>query len=96
MQFEHRAALFPHGAGEHTAEGRQGLRPIQIRVPDVRATRFVAEAHRLRAVSRIMVDKTTTVRREAIGERVGRLADEDVVRLNRAILVLLGLADRAS
>lgn len=48
----------------------------------------------LRAASRLMVDKITTVRRTAIGDRVGRLADEDVVRLNRAILVFLGLAER--
>ena len=46
----------------------------------------------LDAPSRIMVDKVTTVPKEKLGTRVGRLADEDVVRLNRAMLVLLGLA----
>ena len=46
----------------------------------------------LRAVCRLMVDKITTVPRAKIGARVGRLADEDVVRLNRAVLVLLGIA----
>ena len=43
-------------------------------------------------VSRIMVDKLTTVRRSRLGEPMGRLGDEDVVRLNRAILVFLGIA----
>ena len=33
----------------------------------------------LRSVSRIMVDRITTVRRTKIGSRVGRLADEDIV-----------------
>ena len=39
-----------------------------------------------------MVDKITTVPKAKIGARVGCLADEDVVRLNRAILVFLGMA----
>ncbi len=46
----------------------------------------------LRSVSRLMVDKLSTVAKERLGERIGRLDDEDVVRLNRAILVFLGLA----
>ena len=46
----------------------------------------------LRCVSRLMVDKLTTVSRERLGERIGRLDDKDVVRLNRAIVVFLGLA----
>ncbi len=46
----------------------------------------------LRAVSRLMVDKITTVPKSRIGARAGRLGDEDMVRLNRAILVFLGLA----
>lgn len=46
----------------------------------------------LRSASRLMVDKLTTVSRERLGERIGRLDEGDVVRLNRAILVFLGLA----
>lgn len=46
----------------------------------------------LRSVSRLMVDKLVTVSRKRIGERTGRLDDEDVVRLNRAMMVFLGLA----
>ncbi len=46
----------------------------------------------LRSVSNLMVDKLVTVSKERLGERIGRLDDEDVVRLNRAILVFLGLA----
>jgi mRNA interferase MazF len=39
-----------------------------------------------------MVDKITTVAKAKIGARVGRLTDEDMVRLNRAVLVFLGIA----
>jgi mRNA interferase MazF len=39
-----------------------------------------------------MVDKITTVRRTKLGERVGVLDDFDVVRLNRAMVVFLGIA----
>ncbi len=46
----------------------------------------------LRAVCRLMVDKITTVSKAKVGARVGRLADEDRVRLNRAVLVFLGIA----
>ncbi len=39
-----------------------------------------------------MVDKITTVRRSRLGDRVGELSDSDVVRLNRAVVVFLGIA----
>jgi mRNA interferase MazF len=51
-----------------------------------------SERNGLRSDSRLMVDKLTTVSKEKLGARVGRLDDGDVVRLNRAILVFLGLA----
>jgi mRNA interferase MazF len=46
----------------------------------------------LRAFCRLMVDKIMTVPKSRLGVRIGRLADEDLVRLNRAILVFLGIA----
>lgn len=46
----------------------------------------------LRSASRLMVDKITTVPKTKIGNLVGRLADEDILRLNRAVLVFLGIA----
>ena len=46
----------------------------------------------LRATSRLMVDKLTTISREQVRTRLGQLGDDDVLRLNRAILVFLGLA----
>lgn len=54
------------------------------------------EINGLRAPSRLMVDKITTVPKARLGERVGRLRDEDIVRLNRAIVVFLGVAGQAT
>ena len=51
-----------------------------------------SERNGLRAVSRLMVDKLTTVSKARLGKRLGLLDDADVVRMNRAILVFLGLA----
>ena len=39
-----------------------------------------------------MVDKITTVPKSKVGEKIGRLDDEDVLRLNQAAMVFLGLA----
>jgi len=50
------------------------------------------EKNGLRARCRLMVDKITTIPKTKIGSRIGRLDDEDIVRLNQAILVFLGLA----
>ncbi len=46
----------------------------------------------IREQSRVMIDKISTVPRSKLGERIGRLRDEDIVRLDRAIFVFLGLA----
>jgi mRNA interferase MazF len=46
----------------------------------------------IRQPSRLMVDKITTVPRSKLGDRVGRLSDDDMKRLARSIAVFLGLA----
>jgi mRNA interferase MazF len=46
----------------------------------------------LSAPSRIMVDKVTTVRRSRLGTKVGVLDDASLLRLNRALVVFLGIA----
>jgi mRNA interferase MazF len=51
-----------------------------------------SERNGLRSSSRLMVDKITTVPKSKVGKRIGQLDDEDVVRLNRAVMVFLGLA----
>lgn len=50
------------------------------------------ESNGLRVSCRLMVDKIATVPKSKIGAYIGRLAVEDMVRLNRAVLVFLGIA----
>ena len=50
------------------------------------------EANGLRASCRLMVDKITTVPKTKLGSRLGRLEDDSLLRLNRAMTVFLGLA----
>lgn len=40
----------------------------------------------------LMVDKITTIPRSRLGERIGRLRDEEMVALGPAVLVCLGMA----
>ena len=46
----------------------------------------------LRALSQVMVDKLTTVRRERIGASIGELEPEALTRVNRALALWLGIA----
>jgi mRNA interferase MazF len=50
------------------------------------------ERNGLREVCRLMVDKIATVPKSKVGALIGRLNDEDILRLNRAVLVFFGLA----
>ena len=61
-------------------------------VPLFRVAVEPSDQNGLRQASQLMVDKLTTVPRSKLGRRIGRLGDEDVLRLNQAILVFLGLA----
>jgi len=46
----------------------------------------------LAQASRVMADKLTTVPKDKLGRRIGRLDDATMLRLNRAMTVFLGLA----
>jgi len=50
------------------------------------------QANGLRATSEIMVDKPHTVGREKVGPKIGRLADEQLIAVNRALATFLGFA----
>jgi mRNA interferase MazF len=50
------------------------------------------ETNGVREPSNLTVDKITTVPRSKLGERIGRLGDDDMVRLGRAVVVFLGVA----
>jgi mRNA interferase MazF len=64
-------------------------------VADAAFARLLIEASErtgLRARSYIVVDKIVTVPKSKLGQRLGILDRRDMVRLNRAVLVFLGLA----
>ncbi|OGO69674.1 MAG: growth inhibitor PemK [Chloroflexi bacterium RIFCSPLOWO2_02_FULL_71_16] len=63
-----------------------------IDAPLMRLPMGPSEQNGLRAPSQLMVDKITTVSRTKLADRIGLLSDEDVVRMNRAVIVFLGLA----
>ena len=46
----------------------------------------------LSEIRSLMVDKITTVPRSKLGERIGRLGDQDMIRLGRAVVEFFGLA----
>jgi mRNA interferase MazF len=47
----------------------------------------------LRMRSQVMADKPATIRRERVGQRIGRLAAADLGRLDAALAFVMGLAD---
>ena len=52
-----------------------------------------SETNGLRTTSRLMVDKITTMPKAKLGTRIGRLADDEMVRLNRAMTIFVRLAE---
>ena len=64
----------------------------ETEAPLFRLTVQPTARNRLRTTCRLMVDKVTTVPKSRRGTPVGRLDDEDMLRLNQAMLVFLGLA----
>jgi mRNA interferase MazF len=71
------------------------LCPFTTHAVDAPLMRLAIEPSRangLRAASYVMVDKITTVGKGKLDRRVGQLSDEDMVRVNRAVVVFLGLA----
>ena len=45
----------------------------------------------LRTACSAMIDKITTVPRANLGDRIGALAEEDMLRINRALVLFLGI-----
>jgi mRNA interferase MazF len=64
--------------------------PIEAPLFRVRIT--PDERNGLRVASSLMVDKITTVSKQNLRTRIGTLDDADIVRINQAMLVFLGLA----
>jgi mRNA interferase MazF len=50
-----------------------------------------SETNGLKTTSRLMVDKITTIPKTKLGSRIGTLTNADIVQLNRALMIFLGL-----
>lgn len=60
--------------------------------PLFRVTVQPTEGNGLTKPSQIMVDKPQSVAREKVGEVFGRLGDESMVAVNRALAIFIGVA----
>jgi mRNA interferase MazF len=49
-------------------------------------------ANGLQKPSQVMVDKTQTIPREKVGQLIGRINDETLLEVNRALALFLGFA----
>jgi mRNA interferase MazF len=70
--------------------------PLTTNPLDAPLTRIdveVTAATGIEQPSKIMIDKITTMPRANVRDHLGRLADADLIRLDRALLVFLGLAE---
>ncbi len=66
-----------------------------VEAPLLRLPIDPSEENGLEQASQLMVDKVTTVPRSGLGERLGKLRDEELVALNRSLIVFFGLASAA-
>ena len=63
-----------------------------VDAPLLRITIHPDSENGLQKPSQIMIDKTMTVRRERIGQHVGRLGDEAMISVTRSLALFLGIA----
>lgn len=69
--------------------------PVTSELRDARLLRITvapSELNGLRRPSQVMIDKPQTVARSKIGKIIGRLDDEVMLGVNRALAVFLGFA----
>lgn len=63
-----------------------------VEAPLLRLQVEPSEENGLDQPCRLMVDKVTTVPKASLGTRLGRLRDDELIALNRSLIVFLGLA----
>ena len=64
-----------------------------VDAPDFRVTIEPTPENGLRRTSQVMADKPVTIRRERVGQTIGRLGSQDMARLGIALAFVFGLAD---
>ena len=70
--------------------------PLTTNPLDAPLTRIdvgVTAATGIEEPSKVMIDKITTMPRANVRDHLGRLTDADLIRLDRALVVFLGLAE---
>ena len=60
--------------------------------PLFRITVHPSEENGIQAPSQIMVDKIMAIRREKVRSRIGTAGEETMLRVNRSLMLFLGLA----
>lgn len=81
--------------GRFDATGSVTVCPLTtnpVKAPLTRIPIVPSAVNGLDQPSKLMVDKVTTMPRGSLRERLGRLPADDLVRLNQALIVFLGLA----
>jgi mRNA interferase MazF len=71
------------------------ITPVTSTIVDAPLFRVTVEPSKengLRSLSQVMVDKVTTVRRKRIGQRIGRLEEDTMLRVNRSLVLWFGMA----
>ena len=64
-----------------------------VDAPDFRVSVDPTPENGLRVTSHVMADKSVTIRRDWIGQRIGRLGNQGMTQLSAALAFVLGLAD---
>ena len=64
-----------------------------VDAPDFRVSIDPTPENGLRVTSQVMADKPVTIRRDRIGQRIGRLGNQEMTQLSAALAFVLGLAD---
>jgi mRNA interferase MazF len=68
------------------------LTTVRVEAPLFRIAVEPTQGNGLRQSSQVMVDKITTLRRDRLRSTIGRLDQETMRRVDRALAVFLGLA----
>ena len=64
-----------------------------VDAPIFRLTVEPSRANGLRSLSQLMIDKVTTVSRTRIAQSIGRLEDDLLLRVSRALALWVGIAN---
>ena len=77
--------------GTHASVSVAPITTTLIDAPLFRITIDPSLATGLRAVSQIMIDKVTPMRRDRLGKPIGEVDDATMLRVNRALALWLGI-----